>query len=65
MWVATEFMGDVDIPLSAISHLDSDQSIDLLTTDKESLALSLKSLTVKWFWMMTITYHRMKWTLPT
>ena len=40
VWVATAFMGDVDIPLSAISRLDSDQSIDLLTTDKESLALS-------------------------
>ena len=40
VWVATEFMGDVDMPLSAISRLQSDQSIDLLTTDKESLALS-------------------------
>lgn len=40
VWVATEFMGEVDMPLSAISRLESDQSIDLLTTDKESLALS-------------------------
>ena len=40
VWVATEFMGEVDMPLSAISRLESDQSIDLLTIDKESLALS-------------------------
>ena len=38
--VATEFMGDIDIPLSAVARLDSDRSIDLLTTGQDTLALS-------------------------
>ena len=38
--VTTELMGDVTIQLSSILYLESDQDIELLTTDQEKLALS-------------------------
>ena len=38
--VATELMGDVTIALSSILYLESDQDIELLTTEQEKLALS-------------------------
>ena len=37
--VTTELMGDVTIQLSSILYLESDQDIELLTTDQEKLAL--------------------------
>ena len=40
LYVATEWMGDVTIALSSILHLESDQDIELLTTEQEKLALS-------------------------
>ena len=40
LYVATEWMGDVTIELSSILHLESDQDIELLTTEQEKLALS-------------------------
>jgi hypothetical protein len=40
LYVATEWMGDVIIALSSILHLESDQDIELLTTEQEKLALS-------------------------
>ena len=40
LYVTTEWMGDVTIQLSSILYLESDQDIELLTTDQEKLALS-------------------------
>ena len=40
LYVTTEWMGDVTIALSSILHLQSDQDIELLTTEQEKLALS-------------------------
>ena len=40
LYVTTEWMGDVTIALSSILHLESDQDIELLTTEQEKLALS-------------------------
>jgi len=40
LYVKTEWMGDVTIQLSAITYLESDQDIELLTTEQEKLALS-------------------------
>ena len=40
LYVQTEWMGDVTIQLSAITYLESDQDIELLTTEQEKLALS-------------------------
>ena len=40
LFVATELMGDVSIALSSIVYLESDQDIELLTTEQEKLALS-------------------------
>jgi hypothetical protein len=40
LYVATELMGDVTIALSSILYLESDQDIELLTTEQEKLALS-------------------------
>ena len=40
LYVATEWMGDVTIALSSILYLESDQDIELLTTEQEKLALS-------------------------
>ena len=40
LYVATEWMGDVTIELSSILHLESDQDIELLTTEQDKLALS-------------------------
>ena len=40
LYVTTEWMGDVTIELSSILHLESDQDIELLTTEQEKLALS-------------------------
>ena len=40
LYVATEWMGDVTIQLSSITYLESDQDIELLTTEQEMLALS-------------------------
>ena len=40
LYVTTEWMGDVTITLSSILHLESDQDIELLTTEQEKLALS-------------------------
>ncbi len=40
LYVATEWMGGVTIALSSILHLESDQDIELLTTEQEKLALS-------------------------
>ena len=39
LYVTTEWMGDVTIALSSILHLESDQDIELLTTEQEKLAL--------------------------
>ena len=44
IFVSTELMGDVSIALSSILNLESNQDIELLTTQQETLALS--SLTV-------------------
>ena len=40
LYVKTEWMGDVTIALSSILYLESDQDIELLTTEQETLALS-------------------------
>ena len=40
LYVKTEWMGDVTIQLPSILHLESDQNIELLTTEQEMLALS-------------------------
>ena len=40
LYVATELMGDVNIALSSILYLESNQDIELLTTEQEKLALS-------------------------
>ena len=40
LYVTTEWMGDVTIELSSILYLESDQDIELLTTEQEKLALS-------------------------
>ena len=40
LYVTTEWMGDVTIQLSSILYLESDQDIELLTTEQEKLALS-------------------------
>ena len=40
LYVTNEWMGDVTIALSSILHLESDQDIELLTTEQEKLALS-------------------------
>ena len=40
VYVKTEWMGDVTIALSSILYLESDQDIELLTTEQETLALS-------------------------
>ena len=40
LYVATELMGDVTIALSSILYLESNQDIELLTTEQEKLALS-------------------------
>ena len=40
LYVTTEWMGDVTIQLSSITYLESDQDIELLTTEQEMLALS-------------------------
>ena len=40
LYVATEWMGDVTIALSSILYLESEQDIELLTTEQEKLALS-------------------------
>ena len=40
LYVTTEWMGDVSIQLSSILYLESDQDIELLTTEQEMLALS-------------------------
>lgn len=40
LYVTTEWMGDVTIALSSVLHLESDQDIELLTTEQEKLALS-------------------------
>jgi hypothetical protein len=40
LYVATELMGDVIIALSSILYLESNQDIELLTTEQEKLALS-------------------------
>ena len=40
LYIATEWMGDVTIALSSILNLESDQDIELLTTEQEKLALS-------------------------
>ena len=40
LYVTTEWMGDLTIALSSILYLESDQDIELLTTDQEKLALS-------------------------
>ena len=40
LYVTTEWMGDVTIQLSSILYLESDQDIELLTTEQEMLALS-------------------------
>ena len=40
LYVQTEWMGAVTIQLSAITYLESDQDIELLTTEQEKLALS-------------------------
>ncbi len=39
LYVTTELMGDVAIALSSILYLESDQDIELLTTEQEKLAL--------------------------
>jgi len=39
LYVTTELMGDVTIALSSILYLESDQDIELLTTEQEKLAL--------------------------
>ena len=39
LYVATNLMGDVTIALSSILYLESDQDIELLTTEQEKLAL--------------------------
>jgi len=39
LYVTTESMGDVRIALSSIVYLESDQDIELLTTEQEKLAL--------------------------
>ena len=40
LYVTTEWMGDLTIALSSIVYLESDQDIELLTTEQEKLALS-------------------------
>ena len=40
LYVTTEWMGDLTIALSSILYLESDQDIELLTTEQEKLALS-------------------------
>jgi len=40
LYVTTEWMGDVTIQLSSITYLESDQDIELLTTEQEMLTLS-------------------------
>ena len=40
LYVATELMGDVTIALSSILYLESDQDIELLTTEQEKPALT-------------------------
>ena len=40
LYVTTEWMGDVTIQLSSITYLESNQDIELLTTEQEMLALS-------------------------
>ena len=39
LYVTTEWMGDLTIALSSILYLESDQDIELLTTEQEKLAL--------------------------
>ena len=39
LYVTTELIGDVTIALSSIMYLESDQDIELLTTEQEKLAL--------------------------
>jgi ribosomal protein S1 len=38
--VSTALMGDVTVALTSIARLDSDQAIELLTTEQDTLALS-------------------------
>ncbi len=40
LYVSNEWMGEVTIALSSILQLESDQDIELLTTEQEKLALS-------------------------
>ena len=49
LYVTTEWMGDVTIQLSSILYLESDQDIELLTTDQEKLVMvmAFRSLTAQ------------------